>query len=107
MRVRWPDEAPPFYVITASGVNSIMERLANTFGETVSLFYLYDDGIHVLECIETSHDIRMPNNAGRVRPHCGAMGKVITTFQGRALADRILEVYRLTPHTGEHHHRSS
>ncbi len=77
-----------------------MERLANTFDETVSLSYLYDDRIHVLDCIETYHEFRMTNKIGRVLPpHCSAMGKVITAFQDRALADRILEVYGLSPRT--------
>lgn len=77
-----------------------LERLANTFNETVSLSYLYDDRIHVLDCIETFHEIRMTNKIGRVLPpHCSAMGKVITAFQERALADRILEVYGLSPRT--------
>lgn len=77
-----------------------LERLARTFDETVSLSYLYDDRIHVLDCIETFHEIRMTNRIGRVLPpHCSAMGKVITAFQERALADRILEVYGLTPRT--------
>ncbi len=77
-----------------------MERLAHTFDETVSLSYLYDDRIHVLDCVETFHEIRMTNKIGRVLPpHCSAMGKVITAFQSRELADRILEVYGLTPRT--------
>ncbi len=77
-----------------------LERLANTFDETVSLSYLYDDRIHVLDCIETFHEIRMTNKIGRVLPpHCSAMGKVITAFQDRKLADRILEVYGLNPRT--------
>jgi DNA-binding IclR family transcriptional regulator len=77
-----------------------LERLANTFDETVSLSYLYDDRIHVLDCIETFHEIRMTNKIGRVLPpHCSAMGKVITAFQDRALADRILEVYGLNSRT--------
>ena len=77
-----------------------LERLANTFDETVSLSYLYDDRIHVLDCIETFHEIRMTNKIGRVLPpHCSAMGKVITAFQDRPLADRILEVYGLNPRT--------
>jgi DNA-binding IclR family transcriptional regulator len=80
-----------------------LERLSSTFDETVSLSYLYDDRIHVLDCIETFHEIRMTNKIGRVLPpHCSAMGKVITAFQERALADRILEVYGLfarTEHT--------
>jgi DNA-binding IclR family transcriptional regulator len=77
-----------------------LERLANTFNETVSIAYLYDDRIHVLDCIETFHEIRMTNKIGRVLPpHCSAMGKAITAFQERALADRILEVYGLLPRT--------
>ncbi len=77
-----------------------LEKLASTFDETVSLSYLYDDRIHVLDCIETFHEIRMTNKIGRVLPpHCSAMGKVITAFQERALADRILEVYGLFART--------
>lgn len=77
-----------------------IERLANTFDETVSSSYLYDDRIHVLDCIETFHEIRMTNKIGRVLPpHCSAMGKVITAFQQRTLANRILEVYGLFPRT--------
>ncbi len=77
-----------------------IEHLANQFNETVSVAYLYDDRIHVLDCMETFHEIRMTNKIGRVLPpHCSAMGKVITAFQDRALADRILEVYGLSPRT--------
>jgi len=77
-----------------------IERLASTFNETVSVAYLYDDRIHVLDCMETFHEIRMTNKIGRVLPpHCSAMGKAITAFQDRALADRILEVYGLSPRT--------
>jgi len=77
-----------------------IERLAHTFDETVSASYLFDDRIHVLDCVETYHEIRMTNKIGRVLPpHCSAMGKVITAFQDRPLADRILEVYGLAPRT--------
>jgi DNA-binding IclR family transcriptional regulator len=77
-----------------------LERLANRFNETVSIAYLYDDRIHVLDCMETFHEIRMSNKVGRVLPpHCSAMGKAITAFQERLLADRILEVYGLAPRT--------
>jgi DNA-binding IclR family transcriptional regulator len=80
----------------------VLERLANEFNETASLSFLYDDRIHVLDCLETFHEIRMTNKVGRVLPpHCSAMGKAITAFQERALADRILEVYGLT-HRTEH-----
>lgn len=77
-----------------------MERLANQFNETVSMAYLYDDRIHVLESMETFHEIRISNKPGRVLPpHCSAMGKAITAFQERSLTDRILEVYGLTRRT--------
>jgi len=73
-----------------------LERLAHQFNETASLAYLYDDRIHVLDSIDTYHEIRMSNRVGRVLPpHCSAMGKAITAFQDRDLADRILEVYGL------------
>jgi DNA-binding IclR family transcriptional regulator len=68
----------------------------------VSMAYLYDDRIHVIECRETFHEIRMSNKVGRVLPpHCSAMGKAITAFQERELSDRILEVYGLTPRTAK------
>jgi DNA-binding IclR family transcriptional regulator len=77
-----------------------IQRLAHTFDETVSLSYLHDDRIHVLDCIETFHEIRMTNKIGRVLPpHCSAMGKAITAFQNRTLIERILEVYGLSPRT--------
>jgi len=77
-----------------------LERLAHSFDETVSISYLYDDRIHVIDCLETFHEIRMTNKIGRVLPpHCSAMGKVITAFQDRVLAERMLEVYGLTPRT--------
>ena len=77
-----------------------IERLAHSFDETVSMSYLYDDRIHVIDCLETFHEIRMTNKVGRVLPpHCSAMGKVITAFQPRELSERILEVYGLTPRT--------
>ncbi|MGB7190226.1 MAG: IclR family transcriptional regulator [Acidobacteriaceae bacterium] len=77
-----------------------MEKLANQFNETVSLAYLYDDRIHVLDSMESFHEIRMSNKPGRVLPpHCSAMGKAIVAFQDRALSDRILEVYGLTRRT--------
>jgi DNA-binding IclR family transcriptional regulator len=77
-----------------------IERLASQFNETASVGYLYDDRIHVLDCVETFHDIRMTNKIGRVLPpHCSAMGKAITAFQERLLADRMLEVYGLFART--------
>ncbi len=77
-----------------------LERLAQRFNETASLAYLYDDRIHVLDSIETFHEIRISNRIGRVLPpHCSAMGKAITAFQDRPLAEQIVEVYGLARRT--------
>lgn len=77
-----------------------LERLAQRFNETASMAYLYDDRIHVLDSIETFHEIRISNRVGRVLPpHCSALGKAITAFQNRALAEQIVEVYGLSRRT--------
>ena len=77
-----------------------LERLAQRFNETASMAYLYDDRIHVLDSIETFHEIRMSNRIGRVLPpHCSALGKAITAFQDRAMAEQIVEIYGLSRRT--------
>jgi DNA-binding IclR family transcriptional regulator len=77
-----------------------LERLTRRFNETVSMAYLYEDRIHVLDSIETFHEIRISNRIGRVLPpHCSALGKAITAFQDRALAEQIVEVYGLSRRT--------
>jgi len=77
-----------------------LERLTRRFNETVSMAYLYDDRIHVLDSIETFHEIRITNRIGRVLPpHCSALGKAITAFQDRAMAEQIVEVYGLSRRT--------
>ncbi len=77
-----------------------LEQLAQRFNETASLAYLYDDRIHVLDSIETYHEIRMSNRIGRVLPpYCSAMGKAITAFQEPARAEQIVETYGLLRRT--------
>jgi len=77
-----------------------LERLTRRFNETVSMAYLYEDRIHVLDSIDTFHEIRITNRIGRVLPpYCSAMGKAITAFQDRALAEQIIEVYGLSRRT--------
>lgn len=77
-----------------------LQRLAQRFNETASMAYLYEDRIHVLDSIETFHEIRMSNRIGRVLPpHCSALGKAITAFQDRALAEQIVEIYGLSRRT--------
>jgi DNA-binding IclR family transcriptional regulator len=75
-----------------------LERLVRVFNETATLAYLFDDRIHVVDCIETFHEIRMTSKIGRTMPpHCSALGKAISAFQDRGLAERLLEAYGLTP----------
>lgn len=77
-----------------------LERLTHQFNETASLAYLFEDRIHVLDSIESFHEIHVSNRVGRVLPpHCSAMGKTITAFQERELADQIIEVYGLSRRT--------
>jgi DNA-binding IclR family transcriptional regulator len=77
-----------------------LERLTQRFNETASMAYLYEDRIHVLDSIETFHEIRISNRIGRVLPpHCSALGKAITAFQDHALAEQIVEVYGLSRRT--------
>jgi DNA-binding IclR family transcriptional regulator len=81
-------------------VHPELERLAQRFNETASMAYLHDDRIHVLDSIETFHEIRMSNRVGRVLPpHCSALGKAITAFQDRVLAEQIVEIYGLSRRT--------
>ena len=80
-----------------------LRHLASLFNETASLAYLFETRIQVLESIDTLHDVRVINQPGRVLPpHCSSLGKAITAFQERSVADEILAVYglvRRTPHT--------
>jgi DNA-binding IclR family transcriptional regulator len=77
-----------------------LERLAQRFNETASMAYLFEDHIHVLDSIETFHEIRMSNRIGRVLPpHCSALGKAIAAFQDRTLTEQIIEIYGLTRRT--------
>jgi len=77
-----------------------LEHLTSQFSETANLAYLFEDRIHVLDSIESFHEIRISHRIGRLLPpHCTALGKVIAAFQDRPLVDRILETYGLSPRT--------
>jgi DNA-binding IclR family transcriptional regulator len=80
-----------------------LHHLASLFNETATLAYLFETRIQVLESIDTLHEVRVINQPGRVLPpHCSSLGKAITAFQERPVADEILAVYglvRRTPHS--------
>jgi DNA-binding IclR family transcriptional regulator len=77
-----------------------LQELSRQFDETASVAFLFDDHIAVLDSIESFQDIRAINKIGRVLPpYASSMGKAITAFQERRVADRILEVYGLIKRT--------
>jgi DNA-binding IclR family transcriptional regulator len=80
-----------------------LQSLASRFDETASLAYLFGYQIQAIDTVETFHEIRMTNRAGRVLPpHCSSLGKAITAFQEPGHIDLILECYGLykrTDHT--------
>jgi len=80
-----------------------LQGLASRFNENASLAYLFGEHIQVIDSVDSMHEIRITNRAGRViPPHCSAMGKAITAFQQAEDIDRILETYGLnsrTPHS--------
>jgi IclR family acetate operon transcriptional repressor len=72
-------------------------------GETVSLAYLFDDHIRVVDVLESPQHIRMSNFVGRIlQPYASSLAKAITAYQDEALIQTLLDVYgiyRSTPHT--------
>lgn len=77
-----------------------LEVLARRFNETASSAYFYGPHILVLDTLESFHEIRMLNKAGRVLPpHCSSLGKAIAAFQDPATIDHVVECYGLYPRT--------
>jgi DNA-binding IclR family transcriptional regulator len=80
-----------------------LQKLAARLNETASLAYLFADRIQVIDSIDSLHEIRVTNRAGRVLPpHCSSLGKAITAFQTSEHIGRILECYGMvarTPHS--------
>jgi IclR family acetate operon transcriptional repressor len=80
-----------------------MRAINAEFGETVSLAFLFDDLIRVIEVIESTHMIRMSNyKGGLIQPYASSLGKSVTAFQSAEKAQKILYTYgifRLTPGT--------
>ena len=62
--------------------------------ETVSLAYLFDDHIRVVDTLESQQHIRMSNFVGRIlQPYASSLAKSITAFQNEALIQTLLDVY--------------
>lgn len=81
-------------------VRPFLKELNNRFNETVSLAFLFEDKIQVIDTMETFQEIRVTNTIGRILPpHCSSLGKAITAFQDKDVIDRIFQVYGLYPRT--------
>ncbi len=86
--------------VVREAIHPRLQALSRQFDETASLAFLFEDHIAVLASIESFHDIRAINKIGRVLPpYASSMGKAITAFQERSMANRILEVYGLVKRT--------
>lgn len=89
----------------------IIRRIAGGFcrelqskcSETVTLAYLFDDHIRVVDVFESTRQIKMSNRVGRMlQPYASSLGKAITAFQDEGLMQALLDVYgiyRFTRHT--------
>lgn len=77
-----------------------LKQLNSAFNETVSMAFLFEERIQVLDTIESFHDIRITNTLGRVLPpQSSSLGKAITAFQPKEVIDRILNVNGLFQRT--------
>lgn len=83
--------------------NPHMRNLAREFRETISLGFLFQNHIEVVEVIESPQKIQMGNIVGSIiPPHASSIGKSITAYQPEWRRDRLLRTYGLyqhTPHT--------
>lgn len=72
----------------------VSSKIQSQCGETISLAYLFEDHIRVVDVLESPHQIRMSNFVGRIlQPYASSLAKAITAFQDEALIQMLLEVY--------------
>jgi len=70
------------------------QEIQNRCGETVSLAFLFEDHIRVIDMLESPQHIRMANFVGRIlQPYASSLAKSITAFQDEALIQTLLDVY--------------
>lgn len=84
-------------------VKPVLLQLNRRFDETVSLAFLFEERIQVIDVVETFQMIRAGNVLGRIlSPHSSSMAKAITAFQPPHRIERLTQVYnlvRFTEHT--------
>lgn len=77
-------------------VHPLLRQLNQRFDETISLAFLYEDQIRVIDVLEAIQDVRATNVLGKLLPpHGSSMAKAITAFQSKDRIDRIIQVYGL------------
>ena len=70
------------------------QEIQSRCGETVSVAYLFEDHIRVVDVLESPQHIRMANFVGRIlQPYASSLAKCISAFQDEALTQTLLDVY--------------
>ncbi len=81
-------------------VRPFLKELNILLNETVSMGYLFQDRIEVVDTLEAIQELRRTNTLGRVLPpHCSSIGKAILAFQERSDVERILRINGLSRRT--------
>lgn len=70
------------------------QEIQSRCGETVSMAYLFEDHVRVVDVLESPQNIRMSNFVGRIlQPYASSLAKAIAAFQDEALTQTLLDVY--------------
>ncbi len=70
------------------------QEIQNHCGETVSVAYLFEDHIRVIDVLESPQHIRMSNFVGRIlQPYASSLAKSIAAYQEESLVQTLLDVY--------------
>jgi IclR family acetate operon transcriptional repressor len=80
-----------------------MKELSREFRETVSLAFLFENHIEVVEVVESPQKVQMGNVVGGIiPPHASSLGKSIAAHQPEARREQLLRAYgicQFTPRT--------
>lgn len=81
----------------------LMRDLSREFRETISLAFLRENHIAIVEVIHSPQRIRMYNvPGGIIPPHASSLGKCIAAYQAEAVREHLLTTYgfhQFTPNT--------
>jgi DNA-binding IclR family transcriptional regulator len=78
----------------------LMRQLSQEFRETVSLAFLFENHIEVVEVVASPHRVSMGNEVGGlIPPHASSLGKCITAFQEDMRREKLLRSFGLVAFT--------